>query len=243
MVAMKDVIASADDSPPISEDRASNSAALGESVLYSKGSASASGFRPWYWSYERDGNPPHGSSGTVTPFRSNAPPFPGAVASVISTPARRSSTRSRALLAIGGAAALLSTSFFLYPDGRRASDQPAPSSVNAVQGPEFAFPGAPTPMENSPQDAPILIARGDQLLATGDIVAARVFYERAVEQGSAQAAMDVGKTYDPFFLEEMHARGIRGNAAIAATWYRKASAAGDWQADLRLKRLMARSTD
>lgn len=85
-----------------------------------------------------------------------------------------------------------------------------------------------------------MLARGDQLLATGDIAAARLFYERAAEQGSAPAATAAGKTYDPLFLEEVHARGIRGDVVRAAQWYRKASAAGDKQADIRMERLMAR---
>jgi TPR repeat protein len=47
-----------------------------------------------------------------------------------------------------------------------------------------------------------------------------------------------GKTYDPLYLAEAHARGIRGDPVRAAYWYRKASDAGDSQADVLMKRLM-----
>jgi hypothetical protein len=85
-----------------------------------------------------------------------------------------------------------------------------------------------------------LLARGDQLLASDDIAASRLLYQRAAELGSGPAATAVGKTFDPLFLEQARARGIRGDAAIAAGWYRKASAAGDRQGQIRLELLLAR---
>jgi len=108
-------------------------------------------------------------------------------------------------------------------------------------------PGAPAPAADpprapslSPKELADLIARGDQLLATGDIAAARQFYQRAAEAGSAAAATSVGKTYDPLFLAETKAQGFRGDLVLAAQWYLKASAAGDQQADEMLRRLKAK---
>src|SRR6185437_986051 len=50
------------------------SADLQETVLYRKGAASASGFRPWYWSYERDNAaPPPDGGAAVMPFPLNPP--------------------------------------------------------------------------------------------------------------------------------------------------------------------------
>ena len=66
------------------------------------------------------------------------------------------------------------------------------------------------------------------------------FFERAAEQGNAAAATAAGKTYDPLYLEEAHVRGIRGDPVAAARWYRRASAAGDKEADLRMQKLIAR---
>lgn len=91
------------------------------------------------------------------------------------------------------------------------------------------------------QQAEALLARGDDMMATGDVVAARLFYQRAAELGSAAAATAVGQTYDPGVLELLRVRGARGDVQVAAEWYRKAIAAGDRQAEIRLKRLLARS--
>ena len=124
-----------------------------------------------------------------------------------------------------------------------ASDPPppaiaAPAAENAVETAP-AVAAAPAAVSNPQADA--LLARGDALLATGDVAAARLFYQRAAEQGSAAAATAVGQTYDPAVLELLRVRGVRGDAQIAAEWYRKAIAAGDRQAEIRLKRLRARA--
>jgi type IV secretory pathway VirB10-like protein len=124
-----------------------------------------------------------------------------------------------------------------------ASEAPAPvSAAPAAETPAAPPPvvaAAPAPNSNSETDA--LLARGDDLLATGDVAAARLFYQRAAEQGSAAAATAVGQTYDPAVLELLRVRGVRGDAQTAAEWYRKAIAAGDRQAEIRLKRLLART--
>jgi TPR repeat protein len=82
----------------------------------------------------------------------------------------------------------------------------------------------------------LLTQRGDRALADGDIIAARLLYERAAGLGSAGAAIAVGKTYDAEFLTRADAHGIRADAAVAAAWYRKAAALGDPDA----KKLLAR---
>jgi TPR repeat protein len=92
------------------------------------------------------------------------------------------------------------------------------------------------------QQVDALLARGDDLLATGDVAAARLFYQRAAELGSAAAATAVGQTYDPGVLELLRVRGARGDVQLAAEWYRKAVAAGDRQAEIRLNRLQARTS-
>ncbi len=111
-------------------------------------------------------------------------------------------------------------------------------AVAAAPAPAPASASAPTPA--SPE-ADALLARGDDLLATGDVAAARLFYQRAAEQGSAAAATAVGQTYDPGVLEVLRVRGQRGDPQVAAEWYRKAIEAGDRQAEIRLKRLLART--
>ncbi|HKF74381.1 MAG TPA: hypothetical protein VKB68_21715, partial [Stellaceae bacterium] len=102
-------------------------------------------------------------------------------------------------------------------------------------------PAASQAPSGDSQQAAALLARGDDLLATGDVAAARLFYQRAAELGSAPAATAVGQTYDPGVLEVLRVRGARGDPQTAAEWYRKAIAAGDRQAEIRLKRLLART--
>src|SRR5207245_8712349 len=58
------------------------------------------------------------------------------------------------------------------------------------------------PDAGSPGFVAMLLKRGDELLATGDISGARLFYERAATAGSALGAMGAGKTHDPLFLRE-----------------------------------------
>jgi len=49
-----------------------------------------------------------------------------------------------------------------------------------------------------------LRARGDSLLGVGDITSARLFYERASDAGDGRAALRLGATYDPGFLDRVH---------------------------------------
>ena len=83
-------------------------------------------------------------------------------------------------------------------------------------------------------DTPVLVARGDTLFGTGDITSARLFYERAADAGSGQAALRLGESYDPSFLEQAHLRAVRGDPAVAIKWYKRARELGASEADLLL---------
>jgi hypothetical protein len=86
----------------------------------------------------------------------------------------------------------------------------------------------------------LLLRRGDAAAADGDIIAARLLYERAAVLGSATAATAAGKTYDIDFLLQSGARGIRPDQSAAAVWFRKAAALGDPEARSRLARIEGR---
>jgi hypothetical protein len=122
-------------------------------------------------------------------------------------------------------------------DAPVANDNAAVASEPTPQAPPAAEETASLPLP--PEDVGALIQRGDALLATGDIVAARAAYERAAAGGNRSAAMGVAKTYDPNFLAQAGVRGLRGDPARAALWYAKAAAAGDRDAQQRLRRLRA----
>jgi hypothetical protein len=75
----------------------------------------------------------------------------------------------------------------------------------------------------------LLLRRGDQLLAVGDLSGARLMFGRAAASGSAAAAIAMGKTYDPAFLNRIGAV-IAPNPAAAAEWYRRGAALGGAEA-------------
>lgn len=91
---------------------------------------------------------------------------------------------------------------------------------------------APIPVAASPSSDRLtkFLARGAGMVAAGDIGAARLLFERAAAAGSGQAAVELGKTYDPVFLTRINAVGIQADPATADIWYRHAIALGDAKA-------------
>lgn len=260
-------------------------------VLYSKGAATASTFRPSYWSFDHDQQ----SGAKAAPAKTEPAAPPALVTPPVPAPQSKR-LRINFVVAFGCVALLVSTTLFVLsrqhpvetpakpttvatapvpspispapvapppttPPADSIAARPAPASVAAPAASSEPPPStvaadpadkppaeivasnpAPTPAPAAdPRQADALLARGDDLLATGDVAAARLFYQRAAELGSAAAATAVGQTYDPGVLELLRVRGARGDVQVAAEWYRKAIAAGDRQAEIRLKRLLARS--
>ncbi|MBR1235390.1 hypothetical protein [Bradyrhizobium sp. AUGA SZCCT0182] len=82
-----------------------------------------------------------------------------------------------------------------------------------------------------------LVARASALLRQGDIGAARLVLERAVEMGSAQASFALAETYDPLILAKWKTQGTRGDASKAQGLYARADAAGIQEAKARLEAL------
>jgi TPR repeat protein len=70
---------------------------------------------------------------------------------------------------------------------------------------------------------------GDAAMVRGDIMRARVFYERAagVHPASSAAPVAVGKTYDPNLLPVFGGSSNLANTARAAEWYQRARDLGD----------------
>lgn len=82
-----------------------------------------------------------------------------------------------------------------------------------------------------------LVARASALLRQGDIGAARLVLERAVEMGSAQASFALAETYDPLVLAKWGTYGTLGNASRAKALYAQADSAGIKAAKARLEAL------
>ena len=76
----------------------------------------------------------------------------------------------------------------------------------------------------------MLLRRGDEVLALGDISTARHFYERTIAAGSASGARGVARTYDPAVLGRSNPAA---NPAAAAAWYNMAAALDDVEASGR----------
>ena len=102
-----------------------------------------------------------------------------------------------------------------------ARDPPSSATIPAAAA---APPSLPT------VDVAGLLARGDGYLGIGDVTSARLFYERAADAGSGQAAMRLGATFDPNFLGRAHLVGTRGDQATAEMWYGRARGLGTAEA-------------
>lgn len=102
-------------------------------------------------------------------------------------------------------------------------------------------PASPTRRALDPQEIAVLVTRGQELLATGDIVAARVVLLRAAEAHDPKAALAVAATYDPILLEKIGVFGTDvADIRSARSWYEKAKEFGSDEALRRLEMLAGR---
>jgi hypothetical protein len=83
----------------------------------------------------------------------------------------------------------------------------------------------------------VLLKRGETLMRNGDLAAARVVLQRAAEAKSAEAALTLGKTYDPAVLRVLKLYNATADVAMARSWYEKAKEIGSAEALRRLESL------
>jgi hypothetical protein len=145
------------------------------------------------------------------------------------------------------------------PDGRAAAATPlaarptgAPAPVAAAPPaatPVAALPPAPAPEPMIPGDAILrldpseiasAIKRADELIASGDLAAARLVLRRAANAGDARAAMTLAGNYDPVILEKLGVHGFVPDVAMARAWYEKAKKFGSAEAPQRLELLASK---
>jgi hypothetical protein len=91
-----------------------------------------------------------------------------------------------------------------------------------------------------PSEIASLLKRGDDLIASGDLAAARLVLRRAAEAGDAHAAMTLGGTYDPVVLQKLGVHGFVADVAMARSWYEKAKKFGAPEAPQRLEMLASK---
>jgi TPR repeat protein len=77
--------------------------------------------------------------------------------------------------------------------------------------------------------------QGEQLVAAGDLVAARIVFQRAAEGGDVAGAVALAATYDPTVLTSLGVVGIEGDVEKARGWYQKAESMGSAEATRRLR--------
>lgn len=123
----------------------------------------------------------------------------------------------------------------------REGKQAATSTTSPATSPTAAR--SPSNQQRQAEIA-ALVARGDAFLSAGDIVSARLFYERAADGGDGVAALRLGATFDPGFLSRTSIRGAPSDPAQASSWYRRAldlgnSAAQEALRDLEQSRFVA----
>jgi hypothetical protein len=124
---------------------------------------------------------------------------------------------------------------------RSKTSQPARSSEGeAVAMVQPGEPGAQVPPASKvtrvldPEEIKRLMKQGEQFIAGGDVVSARIVFQRAAEAGDAGAAVALGGTYDPIVLAKLAVVGLGADVERARTWYQNAESLGSAEATRRL---------
>jgi hypothetical protein len=106
-----------------------------------------------------------------------------------------------------------------------AQQQPSPSAAPSGQKPDNAR------LALLPDDGPlpetdfltqILIRDGNKKMREGDIAGARRLYEQAAQSGNAEAALAMGRSYDPTYFEKLTVKTGKPDPATAFEWYKRA---------------------
>jgi hypothetical protein len=129
--------------------------------------------------------------------------------------------------------------------GRTEPDPPgAPAAIISTGG-ASADGGAADQRQTvrrlDPVDVAVLLQRGHEVAANGDLVGARLLFQRAAEAGDSDAALALAGTYDPIVLEHLGERGLAPDVAAARFWYQKAQELGSKEAPQRLETLASRT--
>ena len=177
------------------------------------------------------------SETSITPSQPAPTPPPGPVQVA-------SSVAEGPIVAATGSPIPVAQPSALASEASTASSQPAaaispPVQVAIAQAPAASVP-SPSAVTTTLSAAAIksLLRRASEKLVDGDVLSARLFFERAAAAGSEAGIMGAGKTYDPDFLRSVDAAGSRGDIARAIEWYRKAASLfGNRDAEKRLSSL------
>ena len=141
--------------------------------------------------------------------------------------------------------------------GLRPPNAGLPVAANVATS-KIEAPAAPktveTPAASAKTEAPVatrklnatevaaLLRRGEELLANGDLAAARLLLQRVAETKNAQAAFQLASTYDPAALKRFSNNSVAADPALAQYWYERARDWGSPDASSPLEALASRAT-
>jgi TPR repeat protein len=116
---------------------------------------------------------------------------------------------------------------------------PPPPAEHQLDGTTAAPPIAPPPTQRilDREEITVLLKRGKDLIADGDLSAARLVLQRAANANDAEAALALGVTYDFLVLRALKVYGFKADPVMARIWYEKASELGSAAAPRRLEML------
>jgi hypothetical protein len=118
-------------------------------------------------------------------------------------------------------------------------ESPRPPPVASL--PKQAAPQPPVLSAETKAQAERMLANGLKQLDQGNIGAARMFLQRAAEEGSGEAALKLAETFDPAVLARVAPLAVKSaDLKEAKRWYEKARELGAPEAEVRLGRLGAR---
>jgi len=140
------------------------------------------------------------------------------------------------------------------PSGAWSAATPVIASAGPTIAPELPVIApkppavAPPPLEATPRprqldadEIAILVRRGKEFIANGDLAGARLVLQRAAESKDALAALMLAATYDPVILRQLNVYGLAADIAMARMWYEKAKEFGSADAPRRLEILASGS--
>jgi TPR repeat protein len=80
------------------------------------------------------------------------------------------------------------------------------------------------------------------MIDVGYFAGARAYFRRAAEAGSGDAALLLGVTFDPEFIDKIGAQGIKADPQEARGWYERAKQLGVEDAETKIRALKENGT-
>jgi hypothetical protein len=149
-------------------------------------------------------------------------------------------TQKQDPLRMPAAAGLLLQHGLAEANASPAAAEVAPALVpQPIAAPPSSDAEPPVSLSLASDEIAMLLKRGKDAFSTGDLASARLLLRRAVEAGSAEAALALGATFDPLVIRRLGAIGATPDAAQARQWYQKAVALGSTTASQPLATLEA----